>query len=106
MTDLRQALPDGMDPNEWAARKLVVMRTHVIARWLLTGCDDLEAAPARAIRLWASRMKMAALDGVTDPDGLEVWMACQHAIDRTFGRQTVPVAVKAERPEDIGLVSA
>lgn len=106
MTDLRQALPDGMDPDEWDARKIVVMRTHVIARWLLTGCDDLEAPAARAVRLWAARTKMAALDGVTDPEGLEVWMATQHAVDRVYGRQTVPVAVRAARPEDIGLVSA
>lgn len=106
MTDLRQALPPGMDPDEWMARKVVVMRAHTLARGLLAGCDHAETVEARAIRLWAARTKMAMLDGVDDPVGLEVWMACQHAIDRLVGRQTVPVAVKAERPEDIGLVSA
>lgn len=106
MTDLRMALPPGMSQEEWDARRLVVMRTHVLARALLGGCAHAESLEARAIRLWASRTKMAMLDGVGDPEDLEVWMACQHAIDVRFGRQTVPVATKAERPEDIGLVSA
>lgn len=106
MTDLRVAVPPGMSQEEWDARRLVVMRAHVLARTLLAGCAHAETIEARAVRLWAARTKMAMLDGVDDPEGLEVWMACQHAIDRRFGRQTVPVAQRAERPEDIGLVSA
>lgn len=98
--------PKGIDPDEWMARKLVVMRVHTMARWLLMGCEHANTLEARAIRLYAQRTKMTMLDGVTDPIELEDWMAAQHAVDRAFGRQTVPVAVEAERPEDIGLVSA
>lgn len=104
--DLRQALPPGMDEQEWMARKVVTMRAHQLARTLLAGCDHAETIEARAIRLWAARTKMAMLDGVDDPVGLEVWMACQHAIDVLTGHQTVPVARRAETAEDIGLVSA
>lgn len=98
--------PPGVDPDEWIARKLVVMRVHTLAVRLLMACDNAESIEARSIRLYAQRTKMTMLDGVADPIELEDWMACQHAVDRAYGRQTVPVAVRAERPEDIGLVSA
>lgn len=104
--ELHQALPPGMSQAEWDARKLVVLRTHTLATWLLQGCAHAEVVEARALRLWAARTKWAMLDGVTDPEGLEVWMACQHGVDQAYGRQTVPVATRAERAEDIGLVSA
>lgn len=98
--------PPGVDPDEWIARKLVVMRVHAMARFLLMGCAHAETIEARAIRLYAQRTKMTMLDGVDDPIELEDWLACQHAVDRACGRQTVPVARKAERAEDIGLVGA
>ena len=97
--------PTGIDPDEWMARKLVVMRVHGMCRGLLMGCEHANTLEARAIRLYAQRTKMTMLDGVADPIELEDWMACQHAVDRRFGRQTVPVAVRAEGPEDIGLVA-
>lgn len=98
--------PKGIDPDEWMARKLVVMRVHELCRGLLMGCEHANTLEARAIRLYAQRTKMTMLDGVDDPIELEDWMAAQHAVDRAYRRQTVPVAVKAERPEDIGLVGA
>lgn len=101
-----QDAPRGVDPDEWIARKLVVARVHAMAVWLLMGCEHADTLEARAIRLYAQRSKMTMLDGVADPIELEDWMACQHAVDRAYRKSTVPVAVKAERPEDIGLVSA
>lgn len=98
--------PPGVDPDEWIARKLVVMRVHAMARFLLMGCAHAETIEARAIRLYAQRTKMTMLDGVADPIELEDWMACQHAVDRLLAKETVPMRRVAERPEDIGLIGA
>lgn len=97
--------PPGVDPDEWIARKLVVMRVHAMAVRLLMACDNAESIEARSIRLYAQRTKMTMLDGVADPIDLEDWMACQHAVDRLLAKETVPMRRVAERPEDIGLIA-
>lgn len=98
--------PLTLEEQEAEARRRVVVRTHELAVSLLRHCDDAETVEARAIRLWAQRVKLAMIDGVADPVAYGTWLAIQDGIDEALGKTTVPHGVRAERPEDIGLVSA
>jgi hypothetical protein len=73
------------DPDA-LARLANLERVHLYCRALLTldpvDPDDLFG---RSVRRYAHRAKALLIDGITDYEAWEAWLACQRAIDRHLG---------------------